>query len=177
LTHYRANPPLTLEVNLSAKQLQHPDLLDIVEEALKGAGLEACSLSLDITETALFKATEANTSTLRKLKSWGIRLSIDDFGIGYSSLYRLRGLPADFLKIDRAFVTGIGESVQDSAIVMMLVNLAHTLGLETVAEGVESAEQVQWLREMGCDVGQGYYFSEPLASEATGKLLAKGFLQ
>lgn len=173
---YPASPPLALEVNLSAKQLQHPDLLDAVEETLRRTGLEACSLSLDITETALFKATEANTSTLRKLKSWGIRLSIDDFGMGYSSLYRLRDLPADFLKIDRSFVRGIGESVQDSAIVVMLVTLAHTLGLETVAEGVESAEQVRWLREVGCDIGQGYYFSEPLPGEAIGKLLAKGSL-
>jgi EAL domain-containing protein (putative c-di-GMP-specific phosphodiesterase class I) len=103
---------------------------------------------------------------LSDLRRMGVRISIDDFGMGYSSLSYLKRLPADTLKIDRSFVAGLGEDAEDSAIVQMTIDLAHTLGMRIIAEGVESEEQAEQLKEMGCDLGQGYYFAEPLSPEA-----------
>jgi EAL domain-containing protein (putative c-di-GMP-specific phosphodiesterase class I) len=100
-------------------------------------------------------------------------ISIDDFGTGYSSLAYLKRLPAETLKIDRSFVAGIGEDLEDTAIVGMIIELAHTLGMEVIAEGVESEEQAEQLKEMGCDRGQGYYFARPLPSEETTRFLSK----
>jgi EAL domain-containing protein (putative c-di-GMP-specific phosphodiesterase class I) len=103
----------------------------------------------------------------------GVRISIDDFGVGYSSLAYLKRLPADTLKIDKSFVAGLGEDAEDTAIVQMIIDLAHTLGMEVIAEGVESEEQAERLKEMGCDLGQGFYFAEPLPSEAVSEFLAR----
>jgi len=158
-------PPLTMSVNLSARQLQRPDLVKIVEETLEETKVEACCLCLDITETVCIGASKDHSAALDKLKRLGACISIDDFGAGYSSLAYLKRLPADTLKIDRSFVAGLGEDAEDSAIVRMIVELAHTLGMRIIAEGVESEEQAEQLREMGCDLGQGYYFAEPLPPE------------
>jgi diguanylate cyclase (GGDEF)-like protein/PAS domain S-box-containing protein len=166
-------PPLMISVNLSARQLGHPDLAKSVEGILRETGFEARLLSLDVTETVYIKALEGNTAALDRLKRLGVSISIDDFGVGYSSLAYLKRLPADVLKIDRSFVTGIGEDVEDTAIVGMIVDLAHALGMEVVAEGVESADQAEQLQEMGCDMGQGFFFSEALPPEAFPGFLAR----
>ena len=166
------NPPLAMSVNLSGRQLRRPDLHEVVGRALAETGLPASSLGLDITETVYISALEANTASLDRLGALGIRVSLDDFGSGYSSLSYLKRLPTDILKIDRSFTKGLGLEVEDTAIVQTVVDLAHILGMEVVAEGVEIEEQETLLREMGCDFGQGYHFSVPLPPEA-----ALGFLR
>jgi diguanylate cyclase (GGDEF)-like protein/PAS domain S-box-containing protein len=165
-------PPLVMSVNLSARQLSRPDLAETVERILKETGLEASCLTLDVTETVYVRALVGNTATLDRLRELGARLSIDDFGVGYSSLAYLKRLPADSLKIDKSFVRGLGEDVEDMAIVHMVIELAHTLGMEVIAEGVESEEQATLLREMGCDMAQGYHFSKPLPPEDIPALLS-----
>jgi EAL domain-containing protein (putative c-di-GMP-specific phosphodiesterase class I) len=151
-----------MSVNLSAKQLQHPGVVRIVKETLEETGLEPRCLSLDITESVYIEALREHTVALDELKSMGVHVSIDDFGTGYSSLSYLKRLPADTLKIDKSFVKGMGDDAKDRAIVQMVIDLAHTLEMEVVAEGVESEGQAQQLKEMGCDLGQGFYFAEPL---------------
>jgi EAL domain-containing protein (putative c-di-GMP-specific phosphodiesterase class I) len=146
--------PLLMNVNLSAKQLQRPDLITTVEGVLQRTGLDPASLTLDITETVYVKVLERNTAALNDLRRLGVKISIDDFGVGYSSLSYLKRLPADILKLDKSFVEGVGEDLEDTAIVRMIIDLARTLGLEVIAEGVES-EAVTILREMGCGLAQG----------------------
>ena len=166
-------PPLVMSVNLSARQLQRPDISQIVERVLKKTGLEARCLRLDITETVYIKALEGNTQALDELRRIGVYISIDDFGTGYSSLAYLKRLPANALKTDKSFVKGIGEDIEDTAIVGMVIELAHTLGMEAIAEGVESEEQARLLKEMSCDFAQGFFFSEPLPPETATRFLAE----
>jgi diguanylate cyclase (GGDEF)-like protein/PAS domain S-box-containing protein len=165
-------PPLVMSVNLSARQLSRPDLAETVEGILKETELDGSCLTLDVTETIYVRALAGNTETLDRLRDLGTRISIDDFGVGYSSLAYLKRLPADALKIDRFFVKGLGEDVEDTAIVHMIIELAHTLGLEVIAEGVESEAQATLLKEMGCDMAQGYHFSKPLPPEEIPALLS-----
>jgi EAL domain-containing protein (putative c-di-GMP-specific phosphodiesterase class I) len=165
-------PPLVMSVNLSARQLSRPDLAETIEAILKETGLEGSCLTLDVTETVYVRTLVGNTATLDSLRDLGARISIDDFGVGYSSLAYLKRLPADALKIDRSFVKGLGEDVEDTAIVHMIIELAHTLGLEVIAEGVETEEQARLLREMGCDLAQGYHFARPRPPEEIPTLLS-----
>jgi EAL domain-containing protein (putative c-di-GMP-specific phosphodiesterase class I) len=162
-----------MSVNISARQLGRADFAEVVEGALKRTGLEARCLGLDVTETVYVKALESHVTILDELKRKGVRISIDDFGTGYSSLSYLKRLPADILKIDKKFIKGIREDVEDVAIVQMVIDLAHTLGLETVAEGVESEQQAQQLKQMGCDFGQGFYLAEPLSPEEASRFLSR----
>ena len=158
---------LVISVNLSARQLQRPDLARIVEGVLQKTGLKACSLGLDITETGYVGALEGNNiSALDDLKRLGVHISIDDFGVGYSSLSYLKRLPADELKLDQSFVAGIRENTKDTAVVRTVIDLAHTLGMKVVAEGVESGDQAEQLKEMGCELVQGYHYAEPLPIQA-----------
>jgi diguanylate cyclase (GGDEF)-like protein/PAS domain S-box-containing protein len=159
-------PSLVMSVNLSASQLSRLDLADTVERVLGETGLEGNRLILDVTETVYVKVLAGNTAILDRLRGLGVRFSIDDFGTGYSSLSYLRRLPADAIKIDQYFVRGLGENVEDKAVVRMIIELAHTLGLEVIAEGVETEEQADLLKEMGCDFAQGYHFSKPFPPEA-----------
>jgi diguanylate cyclase (GGDEF)-like protein/PAS domain S-box-containing protein len=165
--------PLVMAVNLSAKQLQHPDMAETVEEILKKTGYDAYCLSLDITETVYIEVLEGSTAALDKLKRLGVDISVDDFGTGYSSLAYLKRVPAETLKIDKSFIKGIGEAIEDTAIVRMIIELAHTLGMEVTAEGVESEEQADQLKEMGCDRGRGFYFAEPLSPEEATRFLSR----
>ena len=161
-----------MSVNLSASQfVQQPDL---VPEALEKTGLEASALQLEITERAVMDDVEFALGKLKELKDLGVSLAIDDFGMGYSCLYHLKHMPIDFLKIDRSFIVGLGEDQGDEAIVSGTVSLAHALGVTAVAEGVETSDQYAMLKELGCDLAQGYYFAKPLPSEAMEKLLTEG---
>ncbi|MDP9454256.1 MAG: EAL domain-containing protein [Actinomycetota bacterium] len=162
----------TMSVNLSARQLQQPNLLEEISEVLGATELEPCGLVLEITESVIMEDAEANIATLEGLKGLGVKLAIDDFGTGYSSLAYLKRFPVDVIKIDRSFVHGFGLSPKEAAIVQAVIDLAEALGLEPIAEGIESAEQARQLLEMGCYVGQGYHFARPLPStEATNLLL------
>jgi len=166
-------PPLVMSVNLSARQISRPDLAETVEGVLRRTGFEGNCLCLDVTETVYVRVLEGNTQALDRLRNMGVRISIDDFGTGYSSLSYLKRLPADALKIDKSFVKGLGEDVEDTAIVRMVIELAHTLGVEVIAEGVESRAQAALLAEMGCDMGQGYLFARPLPPEAAAEFLSE----
>jgi diguanylate cyclase (GGDEF)-like protein len=165
-----------VSINLSARQLQDPSLLQDVQEALEGSGLDPQCVQLEITESVVMAEPEATVFKLHALKSLGIKLAVDDFGTGYSSLAYLKRFPIDVLKIDRAFVSGLDsdQGEQDSAIVQTVVSLAQALGLRTTAEGIEERSQWTRLLELGCDSGQGYIFSRPLGAEAIEGLLRGG---
>ncbi len=160
-------PPLTVSVNLSAHQLRSPGLRELVAEALERTSLEPRLLCLEITETALVEDAESNRTALDSLKDLGVTLAVDDFGTGYSSLLYLRRFPVDMLKIDRSFVVGLDTNAEDTAIVSGVVGLAQALGLQAVAEGVETPEQAARLRGLGCPLAQGYYWSKPLTVRQT----------
>jgi diguanylate cyclase len=134
-------------------------LISVVANVLADTGLPPGRLVLEITESVLMAAAEYAITVLRGLKDLGVRLSMDDFGTGYSSLGYLKKFPVDILKIDRSFVDGLGVEDDDSVIVQATINLAHSLGLTTVAEGTETPGQVRALSELGCDKAQGYLFS------------------
>jgi EAL domain-containing protein (putative c-di-GMP-specific phosphodiesterase class I) len=165
---------LHVSVNLSPRQFQQPDLLLMIERQLKESGLEPASLELEVTESSVMKNAESSISTLRELKAMGIKISIDDFGSGYSSLSYLKHLPIDVLKIDQSFVRDMTEDPKDAAIVMAIIQLAHSLQLKVNAEGVETEEQLRFLRLLRCDEMQGYLFCRPLPVEAFEQLLIEG---
>jgi EAL domain-containing protein (putative c-di-GMP-specific phosphodiesterase class I) len=162
--------PLAVSVNLSARQLGHPDLVATVAEALAISGLPPHLLVLEITESVLMTDRELAVTILRALRSLGVRMSIDDFGTGQSSLGYLKTLPVDSLKIDRSFVDGLGSDPDDSAIVAAVVHMGHALGLTVTAEGIETPLQLSELRSLGCDLGQGFYFARPQPGEIAGVL-------
>ncbi len=163
----------TIGVNLSAKQFQYPQLVKEVAEILSESGLEPQALDLEITESAVMDSAEDAVNQLKKLKEIGVRLAIDDFGTGYSSMNYLKQFPLDVLKIDRSFVEGLGRDPEAAPIVSAIIRLARALNLEVVAEGVETADQLEHLRELGSDLAQGYYFAKPLPSEAASVLLRR----
>ena len=163
--------PLTTSVNLSVRQLQDPNLLADVSRALEESGLAPGDLILEITESALMGDVPRNVAVLRDLKDLGIRIAIDDFGTGYSSLAYLERFPVDVLKIDRSFVSRAGRDAKGKALVCAVIDLARALGLDVVAEGIETAEQAEELARLGCEVAQGYYFAKPLDPGSVSKLL------
>jgi diguanylate cyclase (GGDEF)-like protein len=164
---------LSVSVNVSARQLGSTDLVDVVRASLEDSGIEPGQLCLEITETAMMADPAAMGETLSALKALGVRLAVDDFGVGHASLRQLRALlPVDTLKIDKSFVDGITDDADDAAIVEGVVRLAHSLGLQAVAEGVETAEQVAMLRSFSCQTGQGYHFARPAAPDAIARMLA-----
>jgi diguanylate cyclase (GGDEF)-like protein len=154
-----------VSVNLSARQFQQAGLTQRVRAALEDSGLEPAGLEIEITETTVMRDTAKTVEVLRSLKALGVALSIDDFGTGYSSLSYLKRFPLDILKIDRSFVKDVVQDPSDAAITRAIIALAHGLGLEAVAEGVETAEQLAFLKDNGCDEFQGYYFSSPVWPE------------
>jgi EAL domain-containing protein (putative c-di-GMP-specific phosphodiesterase class I) len=168
----RVGHRVSVAVNISPRQLHHVDLVRHVVEALDGAGLEASLLELEITESSAMQNPEATIQTLNALKSLGVRVSIDDFGMGYSSLSQLQRLPIDTLKIDRSFVRDISTDPGDAAIATAVITLAHTLKLKVVAEGVETQEQLAFLSAHNCDRVQGFLLSVPVADDRCAELLA-----
>jgi diguanylate cyclase (GGDEF)-like protein/PAS domain S-box-containing protein len=156
---------LTVSVNVSPQQLAHGDLVGRVEAALTDAGVPAHALALEVTEAGMVSDSAAAAEQLHRLRAIGVRISIDDFGTGYSSLLQLRTLPVDTLKVDRQFVDGLTKNPDDAVIVSATVSLALALRLKVVAEGVETSEQAEELRRLGCDYGQGFLWSRPLAAE------------
>lgn len=154
--------PLKISVNLSARQFQQKTLVQTVADALQQANLNPRLLVLELTETSLIENVEATIATLQELKSMGVGISIDDFGTGYSSLSYLRRFPIDMLKIDRSFVSQVNENLHDAAIVKAVIALAQSLKLKAIAEGVETQEQLNFLRHHGCHAMQGFFYSPPL---------------
>jgi EAL domain-containing protein (putative c-di-GMP-specific phosphodiesterase class I) len=163
--------PLTLNINLSGRQLQVPEVVNDVATALRESGLQPDSLVLEMTESMLMDDDENVLTILRRLKDLGARLAIDDFGTGYSSLSYLHRFPVDMLKIDRSFVERLSHASDNAELARTIVRLGQSLQLVTVAEGVEDSAQFLALRRMGCDVGQGYYFGKPMATEEISRML------
>lgn len=164
---------LTVSVNISVKQFAQIDLLNRIDDILKDSQLDGRFLKLEITESTIVGNYEVAKSILEELKNRKIQLSIDDFGTGYSSLSHLHRLPVDILKIDRSFVDPIDEDNDEREIVQAIVTLAHSLNMKVIAEGVETAIHVEQLRNLGCEYGQGYYFSRPLTAQAATALLGE----
>ncbi|HEX7901533.1 MAG TPA: EAL domain-containing protein [Planctomycetota bacterium] len=169
----RGLPPLDLAVNLSARQFRHEGLVAVLEAALETTGINPGRLTLELTESLLMEHTERAIAILRDLSDRGIRLSIDDFGTGYSSLAYLKRLPCSSLKIDRSFVRDIHSDPDDAAIAIAIIRMAHALRLKVIAEGVETEEQRDFLKERRCDEAQGYLFSKPLPPDAFFDLATK----
>jgi diguanylate cyclase (GGDEF)-like protein len=168
-------PPVRVAVNLSASQLRHGRLLEIVKEALNDAQLDPRNLEVELTESAVMSDPVGSVAILEHLSTMGVLVSVDDFGTGYSSIGYLRRFPIDKLKIDRSFINEIATRTDDACIVRAIVSLAHCLKLKVVAEGVETGEQLSILKALGCDQYQGYHFSPPIAADAFEDLLRRQY--
>ena len=169
--HDAGFPALHVAVNLSSKQLRNKKLIDAVKRSLDAAGLEACYLDVELTESVLMQDMDLATTILKELKAVGVSVSLDDFGTGYSSLSYLKRFPIDYLKIDRSFVHDITQDSFGAGLVQAIIAMANVLKIKVIAEGVETREQMEFLRRHGCDITQGYYCSRPLAVETFTDLL------
>ena len=169
-----AGPPVSLSVNLSARQFQHPGLLGDVTRALEESGLDPSALTLEITESVVMREPHVAAAKLREMKALGVAIAVDDFGTGYSSLAYLKDFPVDSLKIDRSLIQGLGDGGDDSAIVRSVVALGHALRLSVTAEGIETVDQLAQLRSLQCDRGQGYLFARPAPAEEVVRMLIDG---
>jgi EAL domain-containing protein (putative c-di-GMP-specific phosphodiesterase class I) len=166
--------PLPVWVNLSGRQLSQPDLCEMVASTLSATGASPRALGLEITESAVMEDAETAGDLLRALHRLGVGLAIDDFGTGYSSLAYLKRFTVDRLKVDRSFVSGIVTDPEDASIVAAVIQLAHVLGLDVVAEGVEDFEQAEALAGLGCVFAQGFLFARPQEADGISEMLAKG---
>ncbi|MGB8326404.1 MAG: EAL domain-containing protein [Steroidobacteraceae bacterium] len=171
--HSEMLPLVPVSINISPMQFERGRLAETVSRIASEFDIDPTLLNFEITESAVMHNTEAHIGTLESLRSAGCRISIDDFGTGYSSLSYLKHLPIDALKIDKAFVRDMAADPNDAAIVSAIIGMARTLGLKTVAEGVENQDQLKRLRDLGCDTAQGYYFSVPVTAEDCGALLQR----
>jgi len=165
--------PMTVSVNLSARQFHRQNLVETISSIIEETGIDAKCLELEITESVIMQDVEDTVETLKRLKKLGVRLSIDDFGTGYSSLSYLKRFPIEVLKIDQSFVSDITGDSEESSVVSAIIALAHSLDLKVVAEGVETKEQLDFLRGKGCDRIQGYYYMKPLPDEEIRSLLRR----
>ncbi len=168
---FPSNSPLTICINFCSQHFAQPNLVAEINAVLQETNLAAQNLKLEITENAIIENEQSVTQMLLQLKALGIKLAIDDFGTGYSSLGRLHSFPINILKIDRSFIANSGTEIGNLAIVETIITLAHSLGMEVTAEGVETAEQLARLRELNCEYGQGYFFAEALDSKAAETLI------
>jgi len=188
---YPTNPPLSMAVNLSARQLQRPEIVGEIAEALMETGIEPSSLILEITESVMMQDMDLSIQRLAELKELGVKLAVDDFGTGYSSLNYIRRFPVDILKVDKSFVDGVNRRFpvdilkvdksfvdgvnlggEESALTAAIIELAGILKLRPVAEGIERADQLEKLLDLKCDLGQGFYFARPLPLEGIDELLS-----
>jgi predicted signal transduction protein with EAL and GGDEF domain len=169
---FPSNPPFTVAVNISAKQFAQPDLVSQIAKVLRDSGLAPGNLKLELTESVTMRDEERTTRILSELRALGARLCIDDFGTGYSSLSYLRRFALDILKIDRSFISDMLNNNESQEIVKTILSLGNNLGMEVVAEGVETSEQVSLLKSFGCEYAQGYFFSKPLDSTGVARTLA-----
>jgi EAL domain-containing protein (putative c-di-GMP-specific phosphodiesterase class I) len=169
---FPSDSPLTLNVNITPKQFAQPELASEIGKTLRETGLDPRCLNLEITETIAMADAKRSAVVLSELKALGVSLDIDDFGTGYSSLSRLQGFPVDTLKIDRAFISRIDTDLATLEIVRVIVMLAHGLRLKVVAEGVETQVQLDLLKDIGCELAQGYFYSKPVAPETIEQLLS-----
>jgi EAL domain-containing protein (putative c-di-GMP-specific phosphodiesterase class I) len=172
-TRYGDHCP-TVAVNISARQFAQDDFVELVAGTLERSGAEPGDLCLEITESILMEDVDRTLATLVRLKGLGVQLAVDDFGTGYSSLSYLRRFPVDVLKVDQSFVSGLGHDAEDSAIVQAVVAMGRALRLTTVAEGVETGHHVIELRELDCDLAQGYHFARPRPAAAMTAMLDAG---
>jgi EAL domain-containing protein (putative c-di-GMP-specific phosphodiesterase class I) len=163
---------ITTNVNLSPRQLHDPRLVDDVSEALVASGLDPSFLVLEITETVLMNDVDESRRTVHRLADLGVRVAIDDFGTGYSSLAYLQHFPVNALKIDKSFVDGLAGRPEDGTLARAVVRLGHSMGYQVTAEGIETRAQFEALRDLHCDLGQGYFFARPLPSEEAISFLA-----
>jgi EAL domain-containing protein (putative c-di-GMP-specific phosphodiesterase class I) len=161
-------------VNVSAIEFRNEAFLEGLLETLKETELEPKRLELELTESVLMKQTDSTASTLRELRTIGIKIAVDDFGTGYSSLSYLRKFPIDALKIDQSFIRQMTTAPEDATIVTAIISMARSMRLRVVAEGVETPEEFAFLRALKCDEAQGYYFSEPVDPQRLAKLLEDG---
>jgi EAL domain-containing protein (putative c-di-GMP-specific phosphodiesterase class I) len=165
---------ITMAVNLSAVQFRQKNLGEIIKDVLHESGLAPSGLELEITEGVVMQDAEAAILLLEDMKAMGLKISVDDFGTGYSSLSYLKRFPIDKFKIDQSFVRDLATDKDDAVIVSTIISMAHSLKLKVIAEGVETAEQLAFLKQQGCDEIQGYYFSKPVSAEEFTKLLSSG---
>lgn len=166
-----ADPPLVISVNLSSKQFSHPDLIERTKQMLQETGFDAHSLKLEITESVVMENVGPTITMIQQLRELGVELYMDDFGTGYSSLSYLHRIPLSTLKIDRSFINRMNVRNENLEIVRTIITLAHNLHMEVIAEGVETEEQLSHLKKLGCEYGQGYYFSRAVDGESAGVLL------
>jgi EAL domain-containing protein (putative c-di-GMP-specific phosphodiesterase class I) len=160
-----------MSVNITSREFAQPDLASEIGKALEQTSVDPDCLQLEIIETIAMGDAEKSGHVLAQLKALGVRLSIDDFGTGYSSLSRLRRIPVDTLKIDRTFISHMDSDTESLEIVRIIIMLAHNLGLKVVAEGTETQEQINLLKQFNCEMAQGYFFSRPADDQAMLKLL------
>jgi EAL domain-containing protein (putative c-di-GMP-specific phosphodiesterase class I) len=164
-------PPVTVCVNVSARQFKEKSLISRVVSALQDSGLEAQYLELELTESLVMQDVEQAVATMRELQSLGVQLSIDDFGTGYSSLAALKTFPVARLKIDKSFINDLPNDENDKAVASAVISLGQKLNLRVIAEGVETDDQVAFLRQNNCDEMQGYHFSKPVPAVDIEKML------
>jgi EAL domain-containing protein (putative c-di-GMP-specific phosphodiesterase class I) len=166
----KEHPGFRMAVNLSPVQFRKQDIRQHVIDVLEKTGLDPKSLELELTESILMQNPESAANDVRFLQGLGVTFSIDDFGVGYSSLSYVKNLPVDRLKVDQGFIRNVNTDPNDAAIVRAIINLGHSLNLKIMAEGVETAEQLAFVRNEGCDEVQGFYFSPPVPAEDFGFL-------
>jgi EAL domain-containing protein (putative c-di-GMP-specific phosphodiesterase class I) len=169
--HQSTRIPISMAVNLSARQFSDANFLSTTKQIINSSGIDKRFLILELTESLLLGNIDDKIKLLKSLKALGLKLSLDDFGTGYSSLSYLRKLPLDELKIDRSFIMELSKSTDTRAIVSTIVFLARSLKLATVAEGIEKKEELEFMRKLGCQQYQGFYFSRPVPSKELVELL------
>ncbi len=173
-SEFPSESPLFINVNVSGIQFKQPDLIEQIGCILRDSALQGCSLNLEITESVIMGDAERIRSVLLQLKGLSVKIMIDDFGTGYSSLSYIHRFPIDALKIDRSFINEIGKGAENAEIPRAIIDMAHALRMEAIAEGIETIEQLEQMRRLGCEYGQGFLFSKPLDVESARKFLAAG---